>query len=55
LFVCAVVGSFAALAHGELGSQLVNLINTELRPANLVLSRRGGIGSPGHPLTRKRA
>ena len=54
LFVCAIVASFAALAHGELGSQLVNLINTELKPANLMLSRRGGIGSPGHPLTRKR-
>jgi hypothetical protein len=55
LFVSAVVGSFAALARGELGRELVNLINAELKPANLVLSRRTGVGAVNHPLTKKRA
>jgi hypothetical protein len=55
LFVCAVTSSFASLVHGDLGSQLMNIINAELNPANLMLARARGFGSPGHPLGRKRA
>jgi hypothetical protein len=49
LLVVAVTGMFAGLVHGELGRQLMTIINTELKPANLALMRRTGIGSAGHP------
>jgi hypothetical protein len=52
LLVAAVTGMFASLVHGDLGRQLMTIINTELKPANLQLARRGGFGAPGHPATR---
>jgi hypothetical protein len=52
LFVAAVTGMFASLVHGELGRQLMSVINDTLKPANLVLSRRHGFGSPSHAATR---
>jgi hypothetical protein len=53
LYMAAIVGAFTTLARAELAPQLLAVINAELKPANLVLARRTGIGAPGHPLTRK--
>jgi hypothetical protein len=55
LFVAAVTGLFASLVNGELGRQLLNVINDELRPANLMLARRTGFGSPNNPAARVKA
>jgi hypothetical protein len=49
LFVAAATGLFASLVHGELGSQLMTVINAELKPANLQLARRHGFGAVNHP------
>jgi hypothetical protein len=54
LYLAAVVGSFVAVAGSDFGARLMNVVNEQLRPANLQLSRRSGFGSPNHPLTRAR-
>jgi hypothetical protein len=55
LYLAAVVGSFVAVAGSDFGARLMAVVNEQLRPANLQLSRRSGFGSPTHPLTRKKA
>jgi hypothetical protein len=55
LFVAAVTGMFASLIRGELGSQLMNVVNEELKAGNLVLTRRTGFGSPHNPAVKARA
>jgi hypothetical protein len=55
LYLATITGAFAALCAAGLAPQLLAVVNSELRPANLQISRRTGVGAPGHPLTRKRA
>ena len=54
LYLAAVVGSFVAVAGSDFGARLMAVVNEQLRPVNLQLSRRSGFGSPNHPLTRAR-
>ena len=49
LYIAAITGTFTTLARTPLGARLMAIVNEELKPANLALSRRHGFGSPGHP------
>jgi hypothetical protein len=53
LYVCAIAGSFAALCAAGATPQLMAILNAELQPANLILMKRRGFGSPGHRLTKR--
>jgi hypothetical protein len=53
LYLCAVTAAFATLASSAAGSQLINVVNEQLRSANVILARRTGIGSATHPLTKR--
>jgi hypothetical protein len=55
LYLAAVVGSFVAVAGSDFGVRLMAVVNEQLRPVNMMLTRRSGFGSPTHPLSKKGA
>jgi hypothetical protein len=55
LYLAAVTSAFTAVVRGELAPRLMAIVNGELKPANLTLSRARGFGALNHPgAARKR-